>query len=109
MRPLNVAIKGGHVDMAEALLEHDAEADAVDTLARGPLHTAAELANADCVSLLLRSRADALRRDPEGKVPIEVVPEGLPGSERVVALLTAYTRCSAADAEAAAASQSRTL
>ncbi|MGB1594086.1 MAG: ankyrin repeat domain-containing protein [Promethearchaeia archaeon] len=51
--PLHVAVRSGHIEALELLLEHSALCDAADSLGRTPLHHAAELGHADCLGQLL--------------------------------------------------------
>lgn len=89
---LHFAVRLGAVDAAEALLDRDAEVDALDVTGRGPLHFAAAKADSASISLLLRSKADANRTGHRGKSPLDLVPLESPNRERVVNLLAAYSR-----------------
>mmetsp|Transcript_108353 Transcript_108353/g.271590 ORF Transcript_108353/g.271590 Transcript_108353/m.271590 type:complete len:321 (-) Transcript_108353:89-1051(-) len=89
---LHFAVRLGAADAAEALLDRDAQVDALDVTGRGALHFAAARADSACVSLLLRSRADPTRGGHGDKTPLECVPLEHPNREKVVTLLAAYAR-----------------
>lgn len=89
---LHAAVAGCHAEVAEALLDNRVPVDAPDRLGRGALHTAALRCDAPMVSLLLRARADSNRKDPDGRAPLDLVPSEGAGRDRVVKLLSAYSR-----------------
>lgn len=72
---LHIAARASNLDIIEILLAADAEVNCKDSLSRTPLHLAAAMSHADCVGLLLRSRADPHHRGgPGGQTPLECVP-----------------------------------
>lgn len=93
---LHVASRAANMDIIEILLAADAEVNCKDSLSRTPLHLAASMSHADCVGLLLRSRADPHHRGgPSNQTPLESVPaEHTDEAERekVLRLLTSYSR-----------------
>jgi len=88
--PLHVAARMGSVEGLEALLDRDADVDALDALGRGALHAASARADYACVSLLLRSKADPSRTGTVGKTPLQVLPAH--ADERLVTLMQAFAR-----------------
>jgi len=91
--PLHVAARLGHLEAAEALLDREADANISDTLGGRPLHYAAHRCDARCVSLLLRSRANAsCQRSDTGVTPFELIPADHANRAKVTNLLAAYAR-----------------
>merc|ERR1712176_234327 len=84
----------GHVETLEELLERDANVNAADNMGLTPLHLAAQRADPQCTSMLLRHRADAHRRGGhEDALPSELVPVGSSVAiDKVRRLLSAYGR-----------------
>lgn len=89
---LHVAVRLGYRDIAESLLEREADVDPRDFVGRGPVHFAAARGDHQLVSLLLRSRADANSKGPGGLGPLDLLPEGHPGRDKLFTLLQAYSR-----------------
>lgn len=89
---MHAAARGDHEMVLETLLAHEADVNATDTLGRSPLHIAAGRANGDCVSLLLRSRADPHLRGYGDLSPLDNVPSEHVGRDRTVKLLQSYMR-----------------
>jgi len=90
---VHVATRMGAVDTVEALVDREAQPDLPDAAGFTPLHYAAARCDQRCVSLLLRSRADANR--PEGsrhRTPLDMLPAKHEQRERVFNLLSAYAR-----------------
>merc|ERR550514_2207806 len=92
----HTAARAGDCKMLEVLLEAQMGGDRIvnspDALKRTPLHFAVVGLHADCVSLLLRYRADPSHRDGEGAAPLDLVPQERPLTARVTNLLKAYLR-----------------
>lgn len=89
---LHAAARGDHETIMETLLAHDANVNSTDSMGRSALHIAAGRANADCVSLLLRNKADPHLSGYGGNSPLDVVPHGHVERDRTVKLLHAYLR-----------------
>jgi len=90
---LHVAARLGYHEAIETLVEREAQPDTLDTLNMSALHHAAARANARCVSVLLRSRADATKRGGhESATPLDLVPADHESSTKVRNLLSAYAR-----------------
>lgn len=72
---IHVAARASNLEIIEVLLAADADVNCEDSLSRTPLHLAADMVHADCVSLLLRSRANVHHRGgPQQLTPFECVP-----------------------------------
>merc|ERR1711865_544592 len=91
---LHVAARASNMDIIEILLAADSDVNCKDSLSRTPLHLAASMSHADCVGLLLRSRADPHHRGGPAQVTaLESVPENnAPERDKVLRLLTSYGR-----------------
>merc|ERR1712046_187679 len=77
--------------MGELLLDYDCDANVTDSMKRTPLHVTAVRGDAACVALLLRCRADPLRRGGDGNsLALELV--SADHAARAHQLLSAYTR-----------------
>ncbi len=89
LTPLGLAAAFGHRNVAEFLLEHGANVDAVsaDGLEQTPLNEAAKFDSADVAALLLDHGADVNARDIAGATPLGWA--GLRGYKNVAALLIA--------------------
>ncbi|CAE7808777.1 kidins220b, partial [Symbiodinium sp. KB8] len=71
--PMSVAAIEGHMDSLEALVGHGAVIDVADNAEKDtPLHFAARAGQEEVVQRLLARRADANRRNQEGRTPLEV-------------------------------------
>eukprot|EP00435_Cladocopium_sp_Y103_P033614 s3603_g8.t1 len=68
--PLHVAIKMGHVEALQLLLEAFADAEAQDLNGLKPLHCAARNGESESVQLLLKAGADKEARDTNGATPL---------------------------------------
>jgi ankyrin repeat protein len=68
--PLHVAAKAGHKEVAEFLLAHGADVNAVDDMGRTPLHWAAASGRMDMVELLLANKADVNAKDNDHATPL---------------------------------------
>lgn len=97
--PTHVAAQEGMAEALECLLERDADPNAADATGATPLHDATARVREKCVALLLRNRADALRRGgPDDRTPEEMLPPFAKGAsfgearERILRLLSAYGR-----------------
>merc|ERR1712203_35804 len=82
----------GSVETAEVLLARGADVDPTDFRGQSPLHFAALHCDAPCVSLLLRSKADANRRGPDGGSPLELLPKEHEDYHKVAHVLKVYER-----------------
>jgi ankyrin repeat protein len=87
---LHDAVAAGHFEVAETLLDYEADVNALDMQSRGPLFAASRFCALDCVGLLLRYKADANAQDRQGIFPLDLVPLEHPLREKVVQLLCAY-------------------
>ncbi len=68
--PLHHAVRGGHTDMAQLLLDRGADISVVDARNRTPLHDAADAGDAASVALLLARGADVMAREFRGRTPL---------------------------------------
>mmetsp|Transcript_70558 Transcript_70558/g.169052 ORF Transcript_70558/g.169052 Transcript_70558/m.169052 type:complete len:377 (+) Transcript_70558:108-1238(+) len=91
-RPIHIALRRQDIAALELLLEHGAKVDVANAAGMTPLHIAASAANYPCVSLLVRSRGDAARKDSSGRNALQCIPKGKPSSDKVILLLQAYAR-----------------
>lgn len=92
---VHLAALTDNTEVLELLLEHDGDANAIDSLRRAPLHLVASRANAAGVALLLRHRADPHLRGGVGNhLAVELVPLDNAGNaaERAHLLLSSYAR-----------------
>lgn len=90
--PLHAAVGEDNAETIEFLLDKDAEIDQPDRHGRSPLHTAALRCNTEVMSVLLRSRANPVYRDPDGVTPMDLVPVDHKGRERALQMLNAFSR-----------------
>ena len=71
--PLLLAVKNGHIDLAQLLLTNKADVNAKDKEGEIPLHWAIMSVNPkDLVKLLLATGADFNAKDREGKTPLHL-------------------------------------
>jgi ankyrin repeat protein len=70
MTPLHHAVRGGHTEVAEFLLDRGADILVVDAQNRTPLHHAADEGDAATVALLLARGADVMAREFRGRTPL---------------------------------------
>ena len=69
--PLHVASDRGHADLAQLLLEHDADGNAQDDIGRTPLHMSSEYGHVEVARILLEQGADTETRDRGDTSPLE--------------------------------------
>ena len=74
--PLHVALRRGHADIAQLLLEHGADAKARDDGKRTPLFLASERGLLEVVLVLLERGSDPNAPDRNGCCPLERASEG---------------------------------
>jgi len=89
---LHVASRMAWTEGMEALLDRDADPNAMDRVQQAPLHGAARRADVRAVSLLLRSRAQVNAPGPENKKALDLVPLDHPNRQKVTLMLQAYLR-----------------
>merc|ERR1712039_988534 len=89
---LHLAVRMGAAFTVELLLARGVEVDPLDFRGQSPLHFAAAQCDAPCVSLLIRSNADANQRGPDGQLPLELVPTEHEQYQKVAQLLSVYGR-----------------
>merc|ERR1711972_1272534 len=89
---LHLAVRMGAADTVELLLARGVDIDPLDFRGQSPLHFAAAQCDAACVSLLIRSNADANRRGPDGGSPLELVPKEHEQYQKVSQLLQVFGR-----------------
>lgn len=70
LTPLHRAALGGHVEIAEYLLDSGADISAVDAQNRTPLHHAAFEGHAACVELLIDRGSEVTAREFRGRTPL---------------------------------------
>ena len=70
--PLHVAVRGGHADVALALLRRGAAVDVLSHGGRSALHLAAIGGHDECARLLLRYGADPRRTDVRGATALDL-------------------------------------
>jgi ankyrin repeat protein len=68
--PLHHAVLGGHVELAELLLDRGGDISAADAWNYAPLHHAAYEGDAALVALLLAHGADVMAREMRGRTPL---------------------------------------
>jgi hypothetical protein len=71
-QPLHSAVRMGRNDIAAALLNSGANANARSLYGRTPLHLAAELSNPEILILMLDSSPDVLSRDEFGQTALHI-------------------------------------
>eukprot|EP00929_Paragymnodinium_shiwhaense_P112394 TRINITY_DN80653_c0_g1_i1.p1 TRINITY_DN80653_c0_g1~~TRINITY_DN80653_c0_g1_i1.p1 ORF type:complete len:335 (+),score=80.44 TRINITY_DN80653_c0_g1_i1:68-1072(+) len=99
--PLHAAVAEGNYDLAELLLEYGATVHAGDQQDRGPIYMAAQRCDPVGVSLMLRWKADASKRDPGGTRALDLVPKDHEHTEHVLNMLHAYERIESWNMDAA--------
>ncbi len=82
VQPLHSAVAGGHFEVAQQLLEHDADVNARQQGGFTPLHAAAQNGQADMIKLLLDHGADRALATEDGKRPADLAREA--GHEALV-------------------------
>lgn len=70
--PLHLAVRYGHLKIAERLLKHGASVHAQDAEGRSPLHLAAEFGGPEGVQLLLDVGADTSAQDAKGRTSLYI-------------------------------------
>jgi ankyrin repeat protein len=85
VHPLHSAVAGQHLEIAKLLLDHGADANAVQADGFTPLHGAAENGDDDMVTLLLAYGANKTAQDSQGRTPLDLAVAQ--GYEDTVALL----------------------
>lgn len=97
--PLIEVIRSRDMDYVERLILYGASVRQQNMIKDEPLHVAATLLWKDCVSMLIRNRADANARNGRGKTALEIVTEkdvqgDGPTKEReaIMKMLSAYER-----------------
>jgi ankyrin repeat protein len=97
--PLHVAVAFGHRDLAEMLLEHNADINVRDRWGRTPLYYAVEKGHKELIDLFLSRNADVLvrderpRDDPGGSLLESAVTHGDKALvERIIARIPAKQR-----------------
>jgi hypothetical protein len=91
--PLHLSSRRGHVEIARLLLEHGADANALDVKNRTPLHSVSGLGRVGAARVLLEHGVDAKARDANNATPLHLAsnPEYLrEGHLDVVRLLLQY-------------------
>ncbi|XP_070206581.1 uncharacterized protein [Littorina saxatilis] len=73
--PLHAAIENGHLKIAEQLVRHEADVNAVDKNKHTPLHYAYRNAHTSLVDFLLQHGADANSKDIQNRVPADLSPD----------------------------------
>ena len=68
--PLHLASRGGHVEVARFLVEHEADVTARDHLGGTPLHQASTFGHIDLARFLVEHGADVTARDGDGATPL---------------------------------------
>merc|ERR1712086_163434 len=69
--PLHWAAKGGHAEVALALIDANADTNAIDKFGQAPLHMAASKGHIETVKVLLAARADVEALDKDGDPPMK--------------------------------------
>ncbi|MBO9496644.1 ankyrin repeat domain-containing protein [Thalassotalea sp. G20_0] len=70
--PLAIAIDSGHIDCAQALIDHQADVNAADQEGRTPLHIAAENGNVQCLKWLVTHGASVNATNKKGETPLHI-------------------------------------
>jgi ankyrin repeat protein len=84
--PLHLAARLGHLEVAEVLVAHKADVNALDGSSKlTPLHRAARYGHVEVVALLLGNKADRSAKSWDGKIPLDFAREQ--GDERIIRLL----------------------
>lgn len=76
VEPLHSALAGGHVSVADRLIEGGADVNARQGGGWTPLHAAVRNRSIDAVRLLLAHGADPFRRADDGTTPLELAERG---------------------------------
>ena len=88
LTPLHIAVKEGHLDMCQMLLEHEADVHAQDSKGNTPLHSALSDNNLEISRILLEYNAEVNSRNDDGSTPLLMA---LPnGNIELVRLLLAH-------------------
>lgn len=83
--PLHSAVAGDHLAIAQALIEHGANVNAIQADDFTPLHGAAQNGNLDMINLLLKHGADVHAKQHDGKQAVDFAAEA--GHQAAVDLL----------------------
>ena len=73
--PLHSAVAGDHLAVAQALIDHGADVNAVQSDQYTPLHGAAQNGNLDMINLLLKHGADVHAKQADGKEAVDFAAE----------------------------------
>lgn len=73
--PLHIATQQNKVELAELLLEANADKNARDDEGIAPIHIACELYHKEIVDLLIKYEADINAKDPKGDTPLHIACE----------------------------------
>ncbi|MBX3084989.1 MAG: ankyrin repeat domain-containing protein [Anaerolineae bacterium] len=87
--PLHSAVAGDHLAIAQALIEHGANVNAIQADDFTPLHGAAQNGNLDMINLLLKHGADVHAKQHDGKQAVDFAAEA--GHQAAVDLLRQRT------------------
>ena len=68
--PLHIAVKEGHFDMCQMLLEHEADVHAQDSKGNTPLHSALSGDHLEIARILLEHNAEVNSRNENGSTPL---------------------------------------
>src|SRR6266850_33535 len=74
--PLHLVLREGHVEVAQFLVKHGADATARDEDGRTPLHWASSRGDIELAQLLIQHGADATAEDNDGSTPLYRASEG---------------------------------
>ncbi|KAJ3256837.1 hypothetical protein HK103_005081 [Boothiomyces macroporosus] len=83
--PLHNAALNGHAEVVELLLKYGADVDPLGLNNETPLHDAVANGHDECVSILLSYGAETFRKNNDGKLPVDLVPDK--NTEKIIDLL----------------------
>ncbi|KAJ3323617.1 hypothetical protein HDV06_001641 [Boothiomyces sp. JEL0866] len=83
--PLHNAALNGHSEIVEMLLKFGADVDPLGLNNETPLHDSVANGHHECVSVLLSYGAETFRKNNDGKLPVDLVPEK--NTEKITELL----------------------
>lgn len=86
--PLHVVSTRGHIEVAQILLYHGADATAEDKHGWTPLHRSSHQGHVELTQMLLEHSADVTALNDQGSTPLHKVSQG--GCQKVVLLLLKY-------------------